>query len=107
MSLFEVMDGKKCRVLISWGNLVDKITLGPELLKGIEHAIVKIRQNLNISQDRHKSYVDRKRTPKEFKVGYHMYLQVKPKRISLKMGMCDKLAPQYCGPFEILERIGS
>jgi hypothetical protein len=35
-----------------------------------------------------------------------VYLQVKPKRISLKMGMCAKLATRYCGPFEILERIG-
>jgi hypothetical protein len=35
-----------------------------------------------------------------------VYLRVKPKIISLRMGMCAKLAPQYCGPFEILERIG-
>jgi hypothetical protein len=35
-----------------------------------------------------------------------VYLQKKPKRSSLKLGMCTKLAPQYCGPFEILERIG-
>jgi hypothetical protein len=35
-----------------------------------------------------------------------VYPHVKPKRSYLKMGMCAKLAPQYCGPFEILERIG-
>ena len=22
------------------------------------------------------------------------------------MGACDKLAPQYCGPFEVLDRVG-
>jgi hypothetical protein len=43
---------------------------------------------------------------KEFKVGEHVYLKVKPQRSSLKLGTCAKLAPRYCGPFEILERMG-
>jgi len=34
-----------------------------------------------------------------------MYLCIKPKRSSLRIGSCAKLAPQYCGPFEILWRI--
>ena len=91
--------------MISWNIPVDKLTLGPELLTEMEQDIVKIRHNLKIAQDRHKRYDDSKRTPIEFKVGDHVYLQVKPKRSSLKMGMCAKLAPRYCGPFEILERI--
>jgi hypothetical protein len=33
-------------------------------------------------------------------------LRVKANRISLKLGNCSKLAAQYCGSFEILERIG-
>jgi hypothetical protein len=31
---------------------------------------------------------------------------VKPKKISLKLGSCTKLAASFCGPFEILDRIG-
>jgi hypothetical protein len=92
-SPFEVLYGRKCRVSISLDSLVEKITLGPELLKEMEEAIVKIKQNFKIAQDRHKSYVNSKRTPREFKVGDHLYLQVKTKRISLRMGMCAKLAP--------------
>lgn len=47
-----------------------------------------------------------KRSHKEFKVGDHAYLRVKPRKSSLKLESCDKLAPIYCGPFEVLDRIG-
>jgi hypothetical protein len=39
-------------------------------------------------------------------VGDHVFLKVKSNRISLKLGKCAKLAAIFCGPFEILERIG-
>ena len=35
-----------------------------------------------------------------------MFIKVKPKKSSLILGSCAKLAPHYCGPFEILSRIG-
>ena len=35
-----------------------------------------------------------------------MFIKVRPKKISLRLGSCAKLAPRYCGPFEILSRIG-
>jgi transposase InsO family protein len=43
MSPFKTLYGRKSKVLISWGSLVEKITLGPKLLKEMEQAIVKIR----------------------------------------------------------------
>jgi hypothetical protein len=39
-------------------------------------------------------------------VGDHVFLKVKSNRSSLKLGSCAKLAAIFCGPFEILERIG-
>ena len=33
-------------------------------------------------------------------------IKVRPKKSSLRLGSCAKLAPRYCGPFEILSRIG-
>ena len=34
-----------------------------------------------------------------------MYFKVRPKKSSLKLGICPKLAAQFYGPFEILDRI--
>lgn len=35
-----------------------------------------------------------------------MYLHINPKKISLRIGSCAKLAPWYYESFKILERIG-
>ena len=43
---------------------------------------------------------------REFSDGDHVYLRVKAKKRSLNLGSCAKLSLRYCGPFEVLERIG-
>jgi hypothetical protein len=66
--------------------------IGSELLKEMEEQMVKIRENLKVAQDWQNIYVDRRRTNKEFKVGEHVFLKVKSKRSSLKLGSFPKLA---------------
>jgi hypothetical protein len=61
---------------------------------------------LKTAQDRQKIYGDKNRIHREFKVGDHVFLKVKSNRSSLKLGSYAKLAAIFCGPFEILERIG-
>jgi hypothetical protein len=68
--------------------------------------VVKIKQNLKATHDRHKFYADKNKTVREFEVGEHLLLKLKPKKISLKLGSCTKLAARFCGPFEILDRKG-
>ena len=43
---------------------------------------------------------------REFSVGDHVYLRVKAKKSSLKLGSCAKLSLRYCGLFEVLGIIG-
>jgi hypothetical protein len=106
MSPFEALYGRQCKTPVNWDNAVDRITIRHDMLKEMEQQVIQIKKNLKIAQDRQKSYADRKRTPREFNTGDHVYLRVRPRNISLRMGGCAKLAPQYCGPFEVLERLG-
>ena len=46
MSQYEALYGRRCRTLATWDNPVNKIVLGPELLKEMEQEVTKIRQNL-------------------------------------------------------------
>ena len=39
-------------------------------------------------------------------MGDHVYLRIKPKKSTLYAVSCAKLAPRYCGPFEVLQRVG-
>ena len=48
----------------------------------------------------------KKRKDKNSQVGKNVYLKVKAKRSSLILGMCRKLAPRFCGSFEILAKKG-
>ena len=68
--------------------------------------VKQVQGNLKVAQDRQKSQADLKRTQKEFQVGEHVFIKVRPKKCSLRLGSCAKLAPRYCGPFEIMCRIG-
>jgi hypothetical protein len=100
---FEELYGRKCNTPVSWDNPADRTVVGPELLKEMEDQMIKIKKNLKVAQCRQKSYADKNRTHREFKVGDHVFRKVIANRSSLKLGSCAKLAA--IGPFEILERI--
>ena len=80
--------------------------VGLDFLKEMEEKMLKIKHNLKAAQDRKKICVAKGRTYIEFKVGDHVFLKVKDRHSSLKLGNCSKLAARFCGPFEILKRIG-
>ena len=46
------------------------------------------------------------RSSRTSQIGDKVFLRVKPKRSSLKLGKCRKLSFRYYGPFEILRRMG-
>ena len=43
MSPFEALYGRKCRTPVRWDNPVNRIIIGPEMIKDIEEQVAKIR----------------------------------------------------------------
>nr|GFC18178.1 retrotransposon protein, putative, Ty3-gypsy subclass [Tanacetum cinerariifolium] len=59
-ALFEMLYGRKCRALICWDQVGERVIEGPELIE--------------------KSYADRHRKSLEFQQGDHVFLKVSPAR---------------------------
>ena len=43
---FEVLYEHKCRTLVTWDSPVDRLMLGPDLLKDLEQLVTKVQLNL-------------------------------------------------------------
>jgi hypothetical protein len=102
MRPFKALYRRKSNGPLSWDNPVDRDIIGPYLLKEMEEKMARIRKNLKVLHDRHKSYTDKNIFFTYFKVGKYVFLKVKAKRRFLRLSCCPKLAAIYCGPFEIL-----
>jgi hypothetical protein len=50
MSPFEVLYGRQCNTPVSWSNTVNRISIGLDMLKEMEHQVTQIKQNLKAAQ---------------------------------------------------------
>ena len=73
----------------------------------MEQEVAKIRKNLKAAPDIQKICAHKHRVHREFSVGDHVYLRVRPRKSCSNIGSCAKMSPRYCGMFEVLERIAS
>eukprot|EP00253_Pinus_taeda_P020544 PITA_20544 len=83
LSPFEVLYGRKCHTPSSWGGPEDKLNLGSKMLKDMEDMVRKVRANLKATQDRQKSFAERKRRFTEYKVGDHVFVRIQTRRSTL------------------------
>ncbi|GJV64144.1 putative reverse transcriptase domain-containing protein [Tanacetum coccineum] len=79
---------------------------GPELIQETTEKIILIKQRMQVSQDRQKSYADRKRKPMEYEVGDRVMLKVSLWKGVVRFGKRGKLNPRYVGPFKVLAKVG-
>ncbi|GJY09678.1 hypothetical protein Tco_0377863 [Tanacetum coccineum] len=73
---FEALYGRKCRSPICWAEVGDAQLTGPEIVRETTEKIIQIKHRLQASQDRQKSYADKRRKPLEFQVGDKVMLKV-------------------------------
>jgi len=52
LSPFEILYGRKCQTPISWSSPMDRLMLGPDMLKSMELIVKQVQQNLKVAQDR-------------------------------------------------------
>ena len=105
MTPFEALYGRSYNIPINWSDTVNRVLIGLDMLAEMEYKMQVIKNNLKEAKDMQKSYENQHRLFKDFRVREKLYLHIKPKKSSLRIGSCSKLAPQFCVPFNILERI--
>jgi hypothetical protein len=71
---------------VSWDNPADCAVFGPDMLLEMVEHMVKIRKNLKATQDKKKICIDKGKTHREFKMGDYVFLKVKARCSSLKLG---------------------
>nr|GFB14208.1 reverse transcriptase domain-containing protein [Tanacetum cinerariifolium] len=75
---FEALYGRKCRSPICWTEVREAQILDPELIQETTEKIIQIKQRMQATCDRQKSYADLKRKPMEFQVKDKVMLKVSP-----------------------------
>ncbi|XP_049410623.1 uncharacterized protein LOC125873817 [Solanum stenotomum] len=106
MPPYEALYGRKCWTPLCWSEVVERKCVGPEIVQQTEDNVKIIKDHLNISSDRQKSYVDLKRRDIEYKVGDKVFLKVSPWKNIMSFGQEGELSPRWIGPYEIIEKVG-
>ena len=103
MTPYEALYGRPCQSPICWTEVEDSSITSLNLIRDTLEKVGLIRQRLLMTQNRQKSYANRRRQPLEFEVGDHVFLKVMPKRGVVKFDQRWKLSQRFIGPFEILD----
>nr|GEV23239.1 putative reverse transcriptase domain-containing protein [Tanacetum cinerariifolium] len=101
---FESLYGRKCRSPVCWAEVGDAQLTGPEIIQEITEKIVQIKQRLQATRDRQKSYALQSafgnlKIQPLFQYNFHSGTKG-----VVRFGKRGKLNPRYIGPFKVLEK---
>ena len=80
MAPYEALSERPCRSLVCWTGVVDKPTMGSNLVRDTSENVDLIHKRLLTAQSRQKGYANKRRRPLEFEVGDHVFLKVMLKK---------------------------
>jgi hypothetical protein len=106
MSPFEALYGQPCHTPLSWSESGKRVIFSPDIVTEAEEKVKQIQANILAAQSRQKSYTDKRRSPLEFEMGDHVYLQVSPMKCVCRFGIKGKLALRYIGLHPIIDKYG-
>ncbi|GJU44176.1 putative reverse transcriptase domain-containing protein [Tanacetum coccineum] len=104
---FEALYGRKCCSPVCWAEVGEVQLTSPKIVQETTEKIIQIKQRIQATRDRQKSYADLKRKPMEFQVEDRVMLKVSPWKGVIHFGKRGKLNPRYVGPFKVLAKVGS
>ncbi|GJR93374.1 putative reverse transcriptase domain-containing protein [Tanacetum coccineum] len=103
----EALYGQKCHSPICWAEVGQVQLTGPKIAQETIEKIIQIKQRMQATRDRQKSYADLKRKQMYFQVGDKVMLKVSPWKRVIRFCKRGKLNPRYVGPLKVLEKVRS
>ncbi|GJY75772.1 MAK10-like protein [Tanacetum coccineum] len=96
-----------CRSPICWAKVREVQLTGPKIVQETTEKVIWIKQRIQTTRDRQKSYANLKRKTMEFQVRDRVMLKVSPWNRVVRFGKRGKLNSRYVGPFKVLEKVGA
>ena len=107
MTPFKALYGQDCLSSLSFFDPTIRVEASKQMIEDMIQQTRAIQKEIQAAKDRQKRYDDPKRLEREFQVGDQVFLQVRPKGSTLSLEKYKKLSPRYCGPYEILNKVGT
>ncbi|GJW87462.1 putative reverse transcriptase domain-containing protein [Tanacetum coccineum] len=86
---FEVLYGRKCRTPIAWAEVGERKLFRLEIVQETTNKIMQIKERLNATRDRQKSYADHCQKLLEFSVSDKVLLKVSPRKGVVRFDIHD------------------
>ncbi|GJS70261.1 putative reverse transcriptase domain-containing protein [Tanacetum coccineum] len=104
---FEALYSRKSRSPVCLAEVRDTQLTGPEIIHETTEKIVQIKQIIQATCDRQKSYVDVRHKPLKFHEGDRVMLKASHWKRVIRFGKQGKLNPRYIRPFKVLAKVGT
>ncbi|GJR83872.1 putative reverse transcriptase domain-containing protein [Tanacetum coccineum] len=92
---YEALYGRKCQSPICWTEVGDSQLTDPKLIHETAEKIVQIKNRMQATRDRQKSYADKRRKHLEFQVGDKVMLKVSSWKCVIRFGKRGKVSSSW------------